>query len=187
MYNSVGEDAQAIFVLLELEILCPGSVVGGKIGNPQKIGAEHKNASRNPEEANEVDFEEGEEKVNQKTPVPSSSTLLNEDPSSFSEGGFLETTNNDENGNVDSTESSGHVRDVNDDLGQDGGGGVDNESVDPGEGTSMQANDATTASSKLTKQKTSRSKSVGNYRVFAPSISIFHLINVFALNFRMFR
>ena len=183
MFNSVGEKAQAI---LELEILSPGSVVGGKISNPQQIGAEHNNASKNqedPEEASEVDFEEGEEKVNQKTPdlVPSSSTLLNKSSSSFSERGILETTNNDEDGNVDSTDSSRYVRDV------DGGVGVDNESMDPGEGTSMQANNATTASSKLTKRKTPRSRSLGNYGVFAPSISIFHLINVFALNFRMFR
>ena len=46
MFNSVGGEAQAIFVILELEILCPGAVVGAKIGNPQQIGAE----LRNPED-----------------------------------------------------------------------------------------------------------------------------------------
>ena len=51
MFNSVGEKAQAI---LELEILSPGSVVGGKISNPQQIGAEHNNASRNPEDPEEA-------------------------------------------------------------------------------------------------------------------------------------
>ena len=239
MFNSVGGEAQAIFVILELEILCPGAVVEAKIGNPQQIGAELRNPedvigmtpSRSPPaaplhnpqvkmtksvdvheeedeilvvagdavdniqiqsqvtpEASKVDFEEGEENVNEKTPdlVPSSSTLLNKSSSSFSERGLLEATNIDEDGNVDSTDSSGHVREVDDDLGKDEGGGVDNLNIDPGEGTSMQANDAT-ASSKLTKRKTPRSRSLGNYGVLAPSISIFHFFNVFALNFRMFR
>ena len=101
MFNSISGEAKAIFVILELEILSPGSVVGGKIGNPQQIGAEQSTKSRNSEdqEANKVNFEEGEEKtsnstkrkreshvafvgsteVHQKTSdsVPSSSTLLN--------------------------------------------------------------------------------------------------------------
>ena len=54
---------------------------------------------------------------------------------------------------------------------------MDNLNIDPGEGTSMQANDAT-ASSKLTKRKTPRSRSLGNFFIF---------FNIFALNFRMFR
>ena len=40
--NSVGAQTKKVTVILDLEIISPGSQVGAKIGNPQQLGADGK-------------------------------------------------------------------------------------------------------------------------------------------------